>query len=375
MKIGVITIVLNENYGGILQAYALQKILKDMGHEVTLIDRYRGYYMSFGDRCKSYSKRFIQRYLQGKDIPVRYDKSIQDEIKAISKYTRPFIDKHINRIITRDFKNIKADDFDTFIVGSDQIWRAPASRPQLYNVYLDFAKEWDVNRISYAASFGTNEWEYSEEETAICGTLLRRFDTVSVRERSGVDLCKTKFNVDATFVLDPTMLLNKEDYNSLLGDKRTTNREGKLFCYILDENKEKDELIKTVAKETNYKPFFINSKYQDKTAPIEDRVQPPVEEWLRGFNDAGFVITDSFHACVFSIIYNKPFIVYKNESRGNARFDSLLETFGLKNRSYDKEYGLSHLLDDKINWDKINQTLSTLKEFSFNFLKTSLQTK
>lgn len=375
MKIGVITIVLNENYGGILQAYALQKVLKDMGHEVTLIDRYRGFYMPFWAKCKSYSKRFIQKVFFRKDIPIRVDINLKNDIKIISQHTRPFIDKYINRIITRDFKNIKCRDFDTFIVGSDQIWRAPASRPQLYNVYLDFAKEWDVKRISYAASFGTDEWEYYEEETKICGDLLKKFNAVSVREKSGVDLCKNHFNVDAEFVLDPTMLLKKEDYNNLIEKAAIQKNKGKLFCYILDCSKEKEMLINKVIEETKYEPFFINSKYQNEQAPIEERIQPAVEKWLRGFYDAEYVITDSFHGCVFSIIYNKPFIVYKNKVRGNARFNSLLETLELTNRVYNEECELTDIINAKIDWKRVNQKLASLQTLSHNYLQTSLQTK
>ena len=372
MKIGVITIVLNENYGGILQAFALQKVLKEMGHDVTLIDRWRGWHFSFWGKCKSYSKRIVERFLLGRNTPIRYDIALQNEINVISKYTRPFIDKYIKRIITRDFSEIKAKDFDAYIIGSDQIWRAPASRPQLYNAYLNFAKDWNVKRISYAASFGTNEWEYSEEETFVCGNLLKKFDAISVREIGGVDLCRQKFNVEAKFVLDPTMLLDKEIYSRLFETAGTPKSEGELFCYILDKDDIKDQIITNIAEITKFRPFYVNSKYQDRTAPIEERVQPPVEEWLRGFHDAKFVITDSFHGCVFSIIYNKPFVVYKNHNRGNARFDSLLKTFNLENRVCKEIVDLHSILNEPINWDIVNQKLTSLKEVSFKFLKSSL---
>ena len=372
MKIGVRTIVLNENYGGILQAYALQRILREMGHDATLIDRRRGFHMPFGAKCKSYTKRFLMRYILNKNIPVRIDAKIENDIKIMSTYTRPFIDKYIKRIITSDFSNISERDFDAYIVGSDQIWRAPASRPQLYNVFLEFTQGWNVKRLSYAASFSTEEWEYNNEETEHCGKLLRKFDKVSVREISGVNLCKKKFDKEATFVLDPTMLIEKEEYSKLFEDANTAQSNGELFCYILDKSNEKERLINNVAKIKGYKPFFVNSKYQDETAPIEERIQPPVEEWLRGFHDAKFVITDSFHACVFSIIYNKPFIVYKNEGRGNARFDSLLRTFGLEERSFSDINALENIANKEINWEEVNKKLKSLKEQSLNYLKEAL---
>ena len=124
MRIGVITIVLNENYGGILQAFALQTVLKEMGHEVTLIDRWRGWHFTLFEKYKSYSKRFIKKHLLGANIPVRYDVAVQNEIKAISTHTRPFIEKYIKRIITRDFKNIKPNDFDAFMATKQAIEKA-----------------------------------------------------------------------------------------------------------------------------------------------------------------------------------------------------------------------------------------------------------
>ena len=372
MRIGIITIVLNENYGGILQAYALQKVLKDMGHNVTHIDRWRGFHMTFWGKCLSYPKRFIQKHLFGKDIAIRPDVKIENDIKIISTHTRHFIDKHIKRIITKDFTNIKRGDFDAFVVGSDQIWRARASRPQLNNVYLEFAKDWEVKRIAYAASFGTDEWEYTPEETTLCSNLIKLFNVVTVREKSAVSICKERYGINATFVLDPTMLVNRETYNKLFIDSGTPQSDGELFCYILDKSNEKDTLITDIANKTGYKPFYVNSKYQDITAPIAERIQPKVEEWLRAFYDAKFVITDSFHACVFSIIYNKPFIVYKNETRGNTRFDSLLQTFNLEDRAFTKERDTALILNSQIDWSAINKTLQTLKESSYKILKSSL---
>lgn len=107
---------------------------------------------------------------------------------------------------------------DAYVVGSDQVWR-PAFNlgPRLGNMFLDFAGD-DVKKISYAASFGCKEWEYTEEQERMCGKLAKRFDAISVREASGVDLCKEHFGVDATLVLDPTLLLNKEDYGKVCHD-------------------------------------------------------------------------------------------------------------------------------------------------------------
>lgn len=302
MNIGVISLPLYNNFGGILQAYALQKVLRDLGHNTVLIDKSR--YVSLGPWYKKYPfylKRTIRKYLLGENLIVKADVAINNARSTISIHTEPFIDKYINRIFTKDFSNIKKMDFDAFIVGSDQVWRPKYFFSKIENAYLEFAKDRDVKRIAYAASFGTDEWEYNEEQTANCAVLLKKFNAVSVRESSATVLCKEKLGAEALHVLDPTMLLTKEDYIELFKAAGTPQSESNLFCYILDNAPEKNSIIESIARELHLHPFYVNSKYEDSNAPLEERIQQPVEKWLRAFYDADFVITDSFHACVFSI--------------------------------------------------------------------------
>lgn len=373
MKIGVLALQLRYNFGGILQAYALQKTLKDLGHDAVHIDQCK--YVSLGPWYKKYPiylKRAIRRHLGSEDIVVRADVAINNASKIISTHTEPFIEKHIRRIFTRDFSNLRKGDFDAFIVGSDQVWRPKYFFSKIENAYLDFAKEWNIKRIAYAASFGTEEWEYTEEQTRNCSTLLKKFNTVSVRESSAVKLCSEKLWVDAQHVLDPTMLLSKEDYIKLFGNAGTDQSDGNLFCYILDENTEKATIIDKVAKEEGLTPFHVNSKYDDPSAPIEERIQQPVEKWLRAFYDAEFVITDSFHACVFSIIFNKPFIVYGNKERGFARFESLLKLFGLEERLVCSPDEINKAFNTPIDWKKVNSIQQQKKEEALLFLTANL---
>lgn len=373
MKIGVLTLQLHNNFGGILQAYALQRSLEKLGHSAILIDKSR--YVSLGPWYKKYPvyiKRGINRYILGKDIIVKADVEQNRIPKAIAKYIEPFIEKNIKRIYTIDFSNIKERDFDVLIAGSDQIWRPQYFFSKIENAYLDFAKDWDVRRIAYATSFGTEEWEYTEEQTNNCAALLKKFNAVSVRESSAVILCNEYFGVKAEHVLDPTMLLNKEDYIKLFKDYNAAQSDGNLFCYILDEGEGKKTIIDCVAKEKSLKPFYVNSRYEDPDAPLEERIQQPVEKWLRAFYDAEFVITDSFHACVFSIIFNKPFIVYGNKERGLARFNSLLSIFKLEERIVSTEEEALKALSTPVDWNKANLIHEQWKEKSISFLKDNL---
>jgi hypothetical protein len=374
MKIGVLTLPLHNNFGGILQAYALQKALRGLGYKAVLIDRLK--YVSAGPWYKKYPiylKRAILKHLLRKDIIVKVDAETNRVPKSIARNTDKFIDKHIKRVLTKDFANIAEKDFNAIIVGSDQIWRPKYFFSTIENAYLDFAKEWSIKRIAYAASFGTDEWEYSDEQTANCAELLKKFNAVSVRESSAVELCKKRLGIKAEHVLDPTMLLDKEQYAKLFAKAKTAKSEGNLFCYILDKNTDKHTIIDAIAKEKELIPFYVNSKYENPNAPLEERIQQPVEKWLRAFHDAEFVITDSFHACVFSIIFNKPFVVYGNKERGFARFESLLKMFGLNERLISSLNEIYTIAASPIDWSKVNNIHKKLKEESLLFLKKNLE--
>lgn len=374
MKIGIIALELRYNFGGILQAYALQKVLRNLGHDVIHVDKIME--VSLGPWYKKYPiyiKRSICKYILGKNIIIKADIEQNRISNAIAKNTDLFIGKYIRKIRIKDFSNFKEEDFDVIIVGSDQVWRPKYFFSKIENAYLDFAKEWKIKRIAYAASFGTEEWEYAEEQTNNCAALLKKFNAVSVRESSAVQLCSDNFGVKAEHVLDPTMLLSKEDYIKLFKDYNAAQSDGNLFCYILDEGEEKKSIIDCVAKEKVLKPFYVNSRYDDHNAPLEERIQQPVEKWLRAFYDAEFVITDSFHACVFSIIFNKPFIVYGNKERGLARFNSLLSIFGLEERIVSTKEEATKAISKPINWEKVNESHRQWKEKSMSFLNNNLK--
>lgn len=331
MRIGIYTLPLHINFGGILQAYALQTILERLGHEVIIIDRPPCPILNRHKKTFIYAKRFIKKYLLKQNIDIFKEKNYYKTYPAISQNTQKFINRYIHRIVVNDVKELNPGNFDAIVVGSDQIWRA-VYNSRIENSYLLFAKDWTIKRIAYAASFGTDQWEYSSLQTASCASLLQKFDAVSVREASAIKLCERNFHVNATLVLDPTMLLTKEDYIQLINAVQTIPSQGNLLSYILDETPEIEEFINKIAREKKLKPFRINGKAENKNAPLEERIQPSVEQWLRGFLDAEFIITDSFHACVFAIIFNKPFIACGNKKRGLARFESLLNTLNLQNR-------------------------------------------
>lgn len=367
MKIAILTLPLHTNYGGILQAYALQTILERMGNDVHVIERKRRpISLPIRKMPSVYGKRIIKNLI-GRRFPIFYEQKVNRERPIIQQYTDEFIHKYIHLKQYDTFSDIEPSEYNAFVVGSDQVWRPKYfGANQMGNAYLQFTESWDVKRLAYAASFGTENWEYTPKQTEECSRLAKLFNAISVREDSGVELCKKYLGVDAQHVLDPTMLLNEADYVSLFEGQNTPPSKGTLLNYILDKTPEKEKLINYLSERKSLKPFRVNSKVENPHVPLSERIQPPVEQWLRGFYDAQFVITDSFHACVFSILFRKQFIVYGNEERGMARFKSLLTTLGLENRMVTTTNDLDNL--EEIDYNEVYVKLGKLRELSLLFI-------
>lgn len=369
MKIGILTLRLHNNYGGILQAYALQTVLERMGHEVNVIDIKSSKSFPLWRLPLIYAKRFLMKYLFRKNVKIFLEKYERKHWPMMCQFTYEFIDKYIHRLSFDNVNDLIQEKFEAYIVGSDQVWR-PGYFGKIEHAFLDFTANRNILRISYAASFGVDKWEYTKQQTVNCRNLIQKFNAVSVREKSGIDLCKKYLHHNAEWVLDPTMLLDREDYINLIKATNTPKSKGNLMFYLLDETPAIMDLISRISEDKRLIPFRVGSKVNDRTAPLEERIQPPLEEWLRGFFDADFVVTDSFHACVFSIIFKKQFIVIGNKERGMSRFESLLEMFGLENclcdvNNYNIEQG-------KIDYDEVHAKLNTLRKHSITFLKTAL---
>lgn len=324
MKIAILSLVLHQNYGGILQSYALQTVLERMGHTVEVLNRPLVYPST---NWKEVPKRIVKKIL-GRDEVIFKEARYKREAATLNKAVWDFRKQYIHERIINDFCEIKESDYDCIVVGSDQVWRPRYFKEQwacgIENAYLSFTKGWSIKRIAYAASFGVDEWEYTEEETRLCKEAAKMFDVITVREDSGINLVKDHLRLEATQALDPTMLLEKEDYIKLIEAANTPISKGTLLNYVLNPSKEKKAFIERVAKERHLIPFSVNNALVKKTSPTEDRILPPLESWLRGFHDAKFVITDSFHACVFSILFDKPFVAIGNKDRGLSRFKNLL---------------------------------------------------
>lgn len=371
MKIGIITYPFNANFGGILQNYALSYYLKEQGNEVQTICSKNLINRSAIIQFFAIIVRLIKKYiLNQREIVVLREKVLNEENIIISRNTSLFITDNIKvRWVNNIRKDIRPNDYDMIVVGSDQVWRNNYNI-QLY--YLDFAKKWSIKRLSYAASFGTDNWEYSKRTTEKCRALIKLFAGLSVREKTAIDLCKKYFDVEPTWVLDPTFLLNKNNYMKFV-ECHSAKGEGRIFSYVLDKNSEKDESLRKICNCLNKDAFSINADVYNRNLPLNERVQPKVEEWLTSIYSSDFIFTDSFHGMVFSIIFEKPFVIFGNAARGLARFHSLLDYLGLEKLLISKSSDVNiNTVNARIDYDLVKTKLEVLQGNSFLFLNNYL---
>lgn len=327
MTVGIITMPLCANYGGTLQNWALQQVLKQMGHEpITL--RFPVMYQGMSS-LHYWTKVFPMqalRFVAHKFVGGKYDMplTIGSWKKSVSGMER-FVDEHIN--VTEYLPNLSMEDVrrygvEALVVGSDQIWR-PVMYDAVKYYFLGFAGDSDILRIAYAPSVALDEWPYKEDVTVQLRELIKKFSAVSVREESSVQLVKDNLGVDAQWVLDPTMLLKKEDYIDVCKNEPESN-EPFVFAYILDMTDEKRQMAENTAKTLGCGVRYLSA---DKV-----KKEDTIEKWLANFRDAKYVITDSYHGTVFSLIFQKQFYTFYNTYRGNARMDSLKKISGLEDR-------------------------------------------
>lgn len=321
-------------------------------------------------------KGIVWRYIFQKNRPLfperHFNKHILPNLWKITQHTEKFINSHVHRVLLSKYEDSANLNLDAIIVGSDQIWRPKYIKINLKNAYLAFARQWTVKRIAYAASFGTDVWEYTAAQTDLCKNLLAKFDAVSVREFSGVEFCRKYFNRnDVVQLIDPTLLLSKQDYLPLLV-RYNQSSPGKMMVYVLDKDVRKQSFISRASKMYGLEAFSTNSNVENGQAPIEERIQPPLEQWLKGFDDAELIITDSYHACIFSIIFRKPFYVIANKERGNDRLRTLLSLVGLENRIIDEDSLVVPQYLDPIDYNLVYEKLSSAKEKSLDFLRGNL---
>lgn len=361
MRIALLNLPVDNNFGGNLQRYALIKTLESFGHDVTFL-------LCMSSETKYSPIVLGARYLKRIVKKICFDSNIELFVERNRKKKKENNEKLVLEFIKDNFKTsefiynkeglkryVEKNTFDAYVVGSDQVWRKLITRE--YNIscyFFDFLpNESDSLRIAYAASLGTDVNELTDFEIKELGALYSRFSYVSVREKSGLDLLK-KYgwnSPESSVLIDPTFLLSKKDYQDLIKKGRTKPSKGNMFCYILDKDDNKKTIISQESVQRQLVPF---------EASLNDTSSFSIYQWLRSFDDSDFIVTDSFHGVVFSIIFNKPFRFITNDFRGNSRFESLFEILKIKG------------ITDNLNWNEINERIECQRQLSISFLNKAL---
>lgn len=373
MKVGILTLHLHENYGGLLQAYALQTAIQSLGHDVETI--------SHESLRPGRIRKLILKCLPG-FFPVRRSNgkictlSTRRKLKrSVSIDLKRFVDECISLSETEytayDLHKLNNAGYDALVVGSDQVWRPKyAGRVQSY--FFDFINNESIIKLAYAASFGESNWALSEEETQDCAQHLQSFRAVSVRENVAKQWVKDKLGQESELVVDPTLLLGAEHYLKFVdsfGDTKTA------CTYFLAPSPDVNRQIDN----------YLNEKELVRISPMPSvpkdliekdalRKYPAMNDWISAFYHAELVVTDSFHGTVFSLMFNKPFVVLNNSRLGSPRFESLLGELGLMSRLFSsfEEFKQSEESLPAIDWEVVNAKLSAWRSYSMDFLIRNL---
>ena len=350
--------------------FLLQKALRDMGHEVTTL-RFMPVYAQTSSKLELYWITFLRFLLKLKGNPNinKYNPEKEwDFFRQFNSKLEAFICENIRCLdVKTPLKYDALPRFDAFIVGSDQIWR-PCLSPCLPHFYLDFLGEAHVRRISYAASFGSDIWEAPEEMTNNLSTLAARFDRISIREHSGVELCRKHLGVEAELMPDPTVLLTRDDYMALCEKPSEPELDQPYIAvYLIDSQDDQNKLIVKFAKEHQLPIVRIGNFNWEKGSD-------PMESWISGITRARYVITDSFHGTVFSLLFGKDFITFNNGWRGADRFHTLLGYFGLSDRLIRADK-ITEIVIPPLDQEAVSRQLALLRQSGISFLTEVTATK
>lgn len=362
MKIGICTLYFeNSNYGANLQAYALCHICETLGYDAEQICYYDSYRIK---KFISLSYRAIlgKKYYKSNDFYVRK--------MAIKKFRDSIPHSKIYYKTTLKKANTK---YDAFIVGSDQVWNPSWILPAYT---LEFAKQ-DKLKISYAASMGREKLDDSQQE--IFKDILSRMTSISVREKSGVEILEKLTDKRIEWVLDPTLLLSEDEWNQVASD-RIVN-EDYVFCYYLGENENYRRIAKEYANRHGYKIItlpYLSYQYRKADEGFGDYKLYDVSpsDFISLVKFSRFVFTDSFHASVFSHLYKKEFVVFSPEGKqSKVRMDSLTEMFNTQERHLIGNDFSANSIEHFQPIDYSNNETEYLnqKKKSIEFLKNSLE--
>lgn len=369
-SIGIMTFSSSlSNYGQILQAFALQSYLIGQGYDAFLIhydDAWKYFELRRGEPLAHL--KYVLKNLPGMHTVLKNKIVRKEDLCRFSSFKS--IHLIYGNTVYRQLKELKKNppEADVYMTGSDQVWGK--SIPNMEPYLLNFGNE-HIPRIAYAASFGRTE--LSRQEIAYVTPLIKRYKAVGVREISGIDVCKKLGYTQAQFTPDPTILLTKEEWINIGGNHNPFKTDKKKIfiysCYL-----PKGTLLEALKYIGGEKEVIVS----DIVNSDPTYAHLSIEEWLGAIQNADYIITNSFHATMFSLYFNKSFVTFKYEQRRgghmNTRLTSILSQTNLTERflSFSEMVNSKKILDTWIDWDAVNQQLASLRDIGVDFLKKVL---
>lgn len=363
-KVTLVTLHCIKNYGSVLQTYASQKIIQNLGFDVEVLNYIRPDAVddNLMKHRLSNSSFFSKNLLTKIAGYILLRKTIKKQIYVFNE----FLNNNVNLSKPYySFEEIKNDNLysDYYCVGSDQVWNSVWNNGIDLTYYLNFVKNGE-KKVSFASSFGREK--LSTEESKINKELLKDFKYITVRENSGLNILKSMGLENCEQVLDPTLLLNINEWKEL--SSKAEKKEKYILVYQLNSNNKKfDEYVKKVSKKLKIKVIRVSNIEYQKYKYGDFVFCPSVNEFLNYFINADYIITDSFHATGFAINFNKKFVDIFPKAF-STRLQSILDMTGLTDRKL-VDYNDYELLDKEIDYKEVNAVLENERVKTWNILK------
>ncbi|MCQ2214310.1 MAG: polysaccharide pyruvyl transferase family protein [Bacteroidales bacterium] len=396
MKVAILTYARTNNYGATLQCYALNKYIRCLGYD-TLILNVPLQDASRRKHDKSYVQRFfgfVQRILKRifrciapttrgttfNDFEIRYQLSPEQSrkerefsdlnMKLFDEFRAKYLFNLSREYFTLDELSEDYPDADVFVVGSDQVWNVNICQNQYPIFFLEFVKP-NHKRIAYAACMGgDSNYIFTEKTKEHVKTLLGRFDHIAVRNEMGVKICQNNFGITPKQVMDPTFLI--DNYDELLAE----TKQDATGCLFVDKFVINDiwmEIVRDIALRKRLNIRMDRCLIEIEGVPFNPICK--VQDWLGILKTADMIFTDSFHCCVFCILFKKQFVVSPSYKGGEGRMVDLLRKLGLEDRFYRTPQELIANFDVwnmPIDYDSVFEKIEELRVVSQDFLKNAL---
>jgi len=364
-KIGMLTFHNPNNFGAMLQAYALQKLLKNKGYDVEIMD-YRL------PRIENFKKLFYFKLYKNHSIYLFLRRTLSDIVFFPLNYMRnkkfdEFMNRYMNlsEIKYKNYEDLKSrgQEYDIYIVGSDLVWNPEAACGVNPIYFLDFVI--NAKKISYASSIGDSK--ISLENKIEYKKYINNLDYISVREKTAADLLQNITDKPIINVLDPTLLLSKQEWNVI--SKKPKIKEKYILVYMVESTPNFIEIVNKISLKTGLKVVQFSRKTIFNNEIKRAYISGPLE-FIGYIEEAEIIITNSFHGVVFSIINEKNFYTVPHSTRGSRMVD-LLNILGINDRIIYKPGDITDL-PCEIDYNIVNTQLEQQKKYSFEYLEKSI---